>query len=499
MRTSVAVPLSLPLGMLGRADAGKRSPRTGASMARVYRERRPGTVTPRPMPACPFGPPSRLPARACECAACARAGRTAALRCGVAPDTPAPPASPPAAPPAPPAGDRPLAGGERLQVVDALRGAALLGILLVNVLAFSGPSFLYGPPLGYWRGVDRWVEWGVLVLAEGAFYSIFSLLFGLGLGLQLRRRDPATALPRFRRRLWALLGIGLLHRVLIWLGDILTDYALVGFALTLLAGASVTALLLGGVALWGVSLLFALSFALDAAPAAPLPGGAALWAQPWLELFGRGSWVELVAYRWEQLGPGLAGTLYLLPGLLGLFALGLALARLGVFQAPARHRPAIRRLLWLTLPLALACKALYGAQLLAGETRWRLLLSTTGGGPLLGASYAALLTLAWSAEGRPAWLQRLADGLAAAGRMALTNYLAQSLLFTLLYYGYGLGLYGRLGPAAGEALALALFALQVGGSRWWLARFRFGPLEWLWRGLTYGRLPPLSRARDRRG
>ncbi len=135
----------------------------------------------------------------------------------------------------------------------------------------------------------------------------------------------------------------------------------------------------------------------------------------------------------------------------------------------------------------------HSTQLLAGDDSRRLLLSTSFGGPMLGLAYLTLLTLAFTGPERPRWIAALETSLAAVGRTALTVYLSQSVVMTLLFFGYGLGWYGRVGPAFGLPIVLGLFVLQVAIARWWLARFRFGPVEWIWRSLTYGRPQPWWR------
>lgn len=370
-------------------------------------------------------------------------------------------------------------------MVDALRGAALLGILLVNMLAFSGPYFGEVLPLSFWHApVDRWTEWGVLVLAEGAFYSSFSLLFGLGFALQLRRgeRRGESALPRYRRRLLWLLVIGLAHLLLIWFGDILSHYALIGLLLTLFAAAAPRGLLRASLAL----LLLASLFYLLAGP-----GQAQFRAETdpaeLIRLYRDGGPGEILAHRLERGFDALLATPFLAPGLLWLFLLGFAAGKIGVFDDPDTHSGLLRRTRALALPVALVCKGLYGWLLLTRpENPFSFLLSTGLGGPALGLVYTTSLALLLRDPGLLALLRPLA----AVGRMALSNYLAHSVVFTLLFYGYGFGLYGSLGPATTIWFAFGLYALQLALSSWWLARFRFGPAEWLWRSLSYGRVQP---------
>ncbi|MDZ7708465.1 MAG: DUF418 domain-containing protein [Trueperaceae bacterium] len=389
---------------------------------------------------------------------------------------------------------RPVRGRDRLMHVDALRGVALFGILIVNLLAFSGPSFLYAEPLTWWSGADRWLEWGVLVLAEGAFYTIFSVLFGWGFGRWIRDRgDDAT--PRFARRLGWLLVIGAVHLFGVWVGDILTQYALIGFVLLPFATVRARGLALAGAGSWVVGVLLFLGATSGGDPASSSP-------HPWVELYQNGGFGQILGARLEQGVDVVASAVAYLPSVLGLFLIGAALAKSRAFEragASEDVRRAWRRGVAVALPVGLALKAIYASRLLGEGETFRLVLSTSLGGPVLGFAYLGLATLAFTAPRRPGWAVGIERALAAAGRMALTVYLSQSIVMTLLFYGYGLGLYGRVGPTVGLPIALGLFAVQVVAARWWLQRFRFGPAEWAWRSLTYGTAQPWRSDRDGNG
>ena len=382
----------------------------------------------------------------------------------------------------------PAAPGERLVAIDVLRGVALLGILLVNMLAFSGPFGGNVVALSYWQGgADLAVEWAIMVFAEGVFYTMFSFLFGLGFGLQLSRAEARgeNATPRFRRRLLVLLGFGLVHLLLIWFGDILTHYALIGLLLLAFRNALPRTLWRWALGILALSTLIYLALGPLAAQqlAATDPAGL-------VQLYRDGNGAQILGERLELGFSIILSTPFLIPSLLWLFLLGLATSKLTLFENLAAHAGLLRRARAIALPVALVCKALFGWLLLARPgSGFTLALSTGLGGPALGIAYLTSLALLLS---DPTWLARLRP-LAAAGRMALSNYLAQSLVATLFFFGYGLGFYGRLGPATTILFTVGLFALQVVVSNLWLARFRFGLAEWLWRSLTYGRAQPWRR------
>lgn len=396
----------------------------------------------------------------------------------------------------------PLAPGERAHSVDALRGFALLGIFLVNLFVLSGFMFL-GPdrwPSLPTRATDFAVLGTLMVFLLGKFYSLFSLLFGLGFAIYLSRGEEA--LPRFRRRLAVLLAIGLGHALLVWDGDILVLYALLGFVLLPFRHLADAALLR-----WALVLILApvlvdlVRVVTDGrfAPAWPLEQlGQRLdvWA-------GIGEDAELLE---RTLAPGLmahlewniSGLIWRFQGLvaenrpfkvLGMFVLGLWAGRAGLLFRPQDHVPFLRRVLRIGLAVGLPANlvmVLMYAQDIHPPAPLGLVTTTAyavGVVPLALAIAAGFLLL-WL---HPVWRTRL-EHLVPAGRMALTNYLLQSVAAILVFRGIGLGLGGQVGPTLYVPAALIFFAGQVWLSRWWLARNRFGPAEWIWRQATYGRL-----------
>lgn len=376
----------------------------------------------------------------------------------------------------------PTAGGERIAVIDALRGFALFGILLVNMQIFSTPWFDRGASALLFPGpLDRAAEWLIRFLAEGKFIALFAFLFGLGIQLQAERSRDEQIL---RRRLRWLLLFGLIHAVLIWSGDVLLLYALLGFPLLRFRDRQPRTL-----AIW-IALCLALPLAagallgyLDQGDDAGLAG----LTQMALQIYAHGSYAQILLLRMIELGLIYLGMLLSLNILqvFALFLLGMLAGRIHLPQQIARHQPLLRTLVRWALPAGTALALLFAAT--SGDGPLAYALGGLLGGPVLGLSYGAGLALLAQ---RPAWANRLAP-LASAGRMAFTNYLLQSAICTLLFYGYGLGLYGRVGPAVGLLLAVLIYLVQVGLSHLWLQRFRFGPLEWLWRSLTYGRAQPM--------
>lgn len=401
----------------------------------------------------------------------------------------------------------PVRASERIVAMDVLRGFALLGIVLMNIEALAGPLNLamsgLDPKLS---GIDRWVDAAVYVLVQGKFYTLFSLLFGMGFAVMMRRAEaagrPFTGL--YLRRSLGLLAIGTVHMLAVWSGDILMIYGLLSLLLLWGFRKRPTARLpLWALGLYAVPVVLILVFGALAELAQADPNTAAEAAKQLAgqdeamaraiaaqrAAFGGSDYMAAVGQRLQDMADT-AGALPLIGWqVLGMFVLGMWLVRVGAVERPDAFRPLYARL---------RAALLLGLVLMG--VSFAIEPTYTG---RMGIGMASALALGWVASllmclgyfawvmralESPVWARRMAV-LAPAGRMALTNYLAQSVIGTLVFYGYGLGWFEQLPRAWQVPFALALFALQVVWSRWWLARFRYGPMEWLWRAMTYGRRP----------
>ena len=410
-------------------------------------------------------------------------------------------------------GVAPVGAGERVEVMDVLRGVALLGILLMNIEAFVGPMMesVTGVNTRF-TGADRWMDAAIYVLVQGKFITMFSLLFGMGFAVMLERANASGASGTwlYARRLLALLVIGLVHALLVWSGDILLTYALLGFVLLLcFRRTPVSRLPKWGIALYLLPLLltwamagFAALSQLDPQAAAEFQKGMAAQAQQMNALidgerlaFGTGSYMQAVAQRATDTGAMLGFLVFFGPTLLGVFLFGAWFLRSGVIRDTGAHLPLFRRLrnigFGIGLPLMLWSAWTHPTMSFSEMSLGSAAAQTAAqvANLLMMLGYVSAIVLAMQL---PAWAGRL-RWLAPAGRMALTNYLMQSVVCTLVFYGYGLGYFERLPRAWQPVFVLALFALQVMFSRWWLARYRFGPMEWLWRWMTYAKRPVMRR------
>jgi uncharacterized protein len=396
----------------------------------------------------------------------------------------------------------PVLTGERMETLDAVRGVAVLGILLINIDAFSGYGFMTGEqrralPLS---GMDGTVWFLLAMLVEAKFYSLFSFLFGVGFAVFVQRAAArgADAVRLFKRRLVGLLLIGLVHTIFIWMGDILVTYAVLGFGLipflrrddrTVIRWA--IGMLAAPIAIYGV-----LAAVASLLPPSAGPQGEAL--PPFLaraaDKFAFGNYVDIVEANLAFSAAQIVRRLVLMfhPRVFGMFLLGLYVGRRGLFANPGVHRQLLVRVVVIGLSIGLPLAAI-GAVLESDVPRLPNLLGwieTTAksiSAPALALAYAAGLSLVFERAG---WVR---DAFALVGRMALTNYLSHSFLGILIFYGIGFGLFRRVPITLTVAGAFVVFALQIAMSRVWLARANFGPAEWIWRMFTYGRRFPLLR------
>jgi uncharacterized protein len=362
-------------------------------------------------------------------------------------------------------GAGPVTARERALLPDLLRGLALVGILGVNVQDFAGYTV--------WQqaGADRLAQTLIDVFLNGRSISLFCMLFGAGLVGVWSRSGGAVLL----RRLLILLLVGAAHYILLWHGDIIASYALLGLPLLLVLRLPVAGLLalgagLGSVWLYSLASSVPLYSGARGLDAGPLPGH---------------FWTELVRVRARQwAGSELDATLFNALWLMALLLFGMALAKSGLLSRPQEHRRTLRWLAGLGLGLGLPA-GLWLAQLNTLSTAQADILAIPvrmGGGLAMALGYLGSLGLL-VASGRPGFWRVFA----APGRAALSVYLTESLVMTSLYYPYGGAQYGRWGALACLLLALGLGAGLVWASGQLLRHYRTGPLEWLLRRAVYGR------------
>ena len=397
----------------------------------------------------------------------------------------------------------PVPPDQRVLLIDVLRGFALTGVLMVNMMSYGA----YGDQ---WTGsVDRAFRLVDLFFVEHRFWHLFSLLFGLGFAIQWQRATERGApfVPVYLRRLVFLFGFGAATNVLFRV-DILTDYALLGVLLLPLRRWSARAVLVLallthlapsfiGLGQEGLNRIRMRDVEYVEAVRTDVESGVDLelaWQEEERALRTNGAFLEVVAgharrYVVELKQPDLQPSFGQWWGYLSLFILGLFLGKLRVFAEYRKHRPLARKVAAIGLSMGVVAMTIA-----AWDPPSRSALTTSALEALnaLGLTgfmlFYVYLVSEWSLTTRWRWLQ---SGFAAVGRTALSNYLLQAFLINLIFMGWGFGLYDRLGPAMTMVLSSPIFGLLMILSVWWIARFRYGPAEWLWRTLTYGAMQPM--------
>ena len=397
---------------------------------------------------------------------------------------------------------------ERFSLLDALRGFAIFGIFGVNMIAtsfnFDDSKILY-----YNLGqADKIFKIIIDAFVEGKFYSMFSLLFGIGFGLQLSRHHDKgiDGLPVFKRRLWGLLFIGFMHLLILWMGDILFLYAWLGFVLIAFRHKSDMYLIKAAVICLAMPVLLY--------PLRMINGNINLGTPIFVIVFGISRWLGIDIQNMDFISffasPGWghyfkANTIGLLFRqadlfdqvrpfkVFSMFLLGFWVSRHRWYETPEVFLEKAKPYIKWVLPVSIIINI--GMALIS----WNEYYSNTAMGGLktvlyflgvapLSLCYVYLFTAAYS-SGK----FRLLHGFTYVGRMALTNYLLQSVLYMVLFRGPFFALAGKVGNLTCMIPVLVFYPLQVLFSKWWLARYQFGPAEWLWRSMTYKKWQPIKR------
>ena len=396
----------------------------------------------------------------------------------------------------------PIRPEHRIEAVDMVRGFALFGVLLVNMYNFGASSPIWTAP------IDEFAFSVKRVFFETKSWRLFSILFGFGFSLQLLRAEAQGArfLPVYLRRLVILFIIGMVN-ALIYGSDILMLYAELGLILVVFRRFPPKALLVLVVTLLMV-------FPIERAVTSLREGSDLVASSPDPEVrlrivrerieerrqthpFSVGSMVDVMAENAFLPNPftDLRGSESSL-ATFAMFLLGLYVGRRRIFHDIQQHMALIRRLLWWGLSvglLSMTAERILNVTLgyeVFREQGATVLPQFIGdilfafGSTALSLGYAAAITVLAQHQ---RW-RRVLSPLGAVGRLALTVYLTQSLMCSTLFYGYGFGQVFRIGPATVTVYAMLFFVIQIAACTWWVRRFRFGPMEWLWRTLTYGRL-----------
>ncbi|WP_077589828.1 DUF418 domain-containing protein [Planococcus lenghuensis] len=378
---------------------------------------------------------------------------------------------------------QPVALDERIDAIDMMRGFALLGIFVVNMLAFHTP-FSYIDSYSFFEApADRAAFKYIDVFVQTSFYPLFSMLFGYGLAIQFMRAEKRgqAFLPLAVRRLLVLLVFGMIHAFLIWYGDILITYALLGFLLIFLLRLPAVALLVSAILIYAVPhTMFLLASYMAATSGAPFYTGIEEVISSY-EAYAQGSYSDIFMQRFadwyntNNLGNALFFTVTILPYML----IGAAAGKLRLIEQAKRLWKLWTALAVIGLGAGLLLKFL---PFLWQADYFTQYLQDFIGGPLVAVGYAAVIALL----AQNVYIHKLLRPLAKTGRMSLTTYIAESVIATTIFYSYGFGLYGQIDVVTGTWMAFGIYALLVIFAELWLTRFKQGPLEMLWRKVTYG-------------
>jgi len=404
----------------------------------------------------------------------------------------------------------------RVITLDIVRGVAVMGILAMNIVAFSMPFSAYVNPTAFgMEGPADFLSWLFsFIFVDGKMRGLFSFLFGASMLLVIERADAKSENPaaiHYRRMAWLLL-FGLFHLYFVWFGDILALYAMTGMIAWLFRRKSPSALVKWGLALAALQVLVFSGLGVGAfflAQAAADPNAPADVARHWQELerqFGvlggeplteklalfQGPYAGIVEYR---LGAHAAAPIVNLAMFgwetLGYFLFGMAALKTGMLTG-GWHNSRYRKWALICLSIAIPAYALLAWLLARDGFSVPMVISivmaaTVPFRPLMVVAYAALIILATRGGG---WL---VERIAAAGRAAFTNYLGTSIVMTTFFYGYGLGFYGALSRIELWLVVVAAWVVMLAWSKPWLDRYQYGPFEWAWRSLARWQLQPIRK------
>lgn len=392
----------------------------------------------------------------------------------------------------------PIGLSERVHEIDALRGFALLGILMMNIMSFAGPTLqdqFTGAASDIYTGAENsGVIFFINTFVTSNFYTMFSFLFGLGFYIFLSRAEkkPGSTSQLFLRRMMMLLAIGLFHAIFIWYGDILTVYAVTGMILLIFykfkpvvnLTVSIFILLLGTVFTIAMSLL------LFAAGSAGMDStGSFNPGFNMVQSLTDAGYMDVLNLNISIFSLMISSNITMIPLVLAMFLIGLFVGQKRLYENLASNR---KLLVWTAVAgigIGTPLKILvgYGLTYMMHDPAWSILtmLAYTAAGPLMSLGYVALFVLT------ALKFKSLTKLLQPVGQMALTNYIMQSILMTGLFYG--MNVFNKIDAVWFIPIVLSVFLIQIVYSHLWMRKFKFGPLEWLWRAVTYGKIITIKK------
>lgn len=381
---------------------------------------------------------------------------------------------------------KPTGVNERIISIDVMRGFALLGIFVVNMLFFHSP-YIYINPYTWFQNPSDFETFKMIdIFVQGSVYPLFSMLFGYGLAMQfLKSTANGGPFAKFAvRRLTILLIIGCIHAFLIWAGDILITYALAGFVLILMIRLKPIWLLLISIFLFLIpnGLLYGLVYLGSLLePNATIIYTGIQEIEASIVAYGQGSWGDIFSQRladWLYMsGNGLV-VISMLFTIVPFLLLGAAAAKWKLIE-----RARELKVYWMitVLVMLIVGTVIKWLPYLLEANLFTMGIQDTFGGPLQAIAYAGIIALVCSIP----FAAKILSPISKVGRMSMTTYLMQSIIATTIFYAYGFGLYGKIDLSTGTWMAIGIYAFQVVFAEIWFTKFKQGPVEMLWRKLTY--------------
>ncbi|ASN06550.1 DUF418 domain-containing protein [Virgibacillus necropolis] len=377
----------------------------------------------------------------------------------------------------------PIRESKRLLWIDAARGFAIFGIFMVNVGAFSAPYFMHGGEGEAWPGPINHLLQGIIdVFFQASFYTLFSLLFGFGFQIMIDSLVKKGG-PVYRilfRRMLILIGFGLVHAFLIWYGDILLSYATIGLLLLLFVKVKNKTLVTWAVLLMGASVTYYTMYLYEFRQYLGFVDQEAI--KQAIVSYQSNSFTEIWSQNyadWQYANGGIS-FLFLTSTLLPLFLVGMFIARKRWLHDLDRFQKVLKFGWFISLVFFLVLKL---GPYAYGNPIWFSFIQDNIGGSASALFYIFSIGLLAKTD----LGMKVIRPFVHVGRMSLTNYISQSVIMFILFYGVGFALYGTVSPLEGVIIVVIVYTLQVFASRWWFNHYQFGPLEWIWRGLTYNK------------
>jgi uncharacterized protein len=407
---------------------------------------------------------------------------------------------------------QPVQSSGRIEIVDFIRGFALFGILMVNMPLMNAPFTTEIGEFILWKDpANHSAITFIRLFFTGKFYTIFSMLFGIGFYLFIRKAEEGNRqiVSLYRFRLLWLLIFGILHIVFLWYGDILLIYALAGFIMVWFRKKSVKTLVIWAAIFMSVPVLLTSFFAFIISVAQQMPGASEeighsfheafvnmkLLTENALKVYPNGTFSEIIRMRLSEYANMAGAIIFFIPNVLAMFLVGMALAKKEVFSRLSVQMAFFKKMFLFALPVAIAGNIgfVYFAQNSSMvKLSYNSAFYVAGmsiGGVALALVYISLIALSF----QKIYPSGFAKAIISTGKMALTNYIMQSVICTTLFFSYGFGLYGKVNIWQGIILTVVIFFVQVVFSQFFMKRFQYGPFEWLWRSLTYRRVQKMKR------